>query len=297
MPDPFEALRTAPTPIDPDPAFAARLRARVARALLPQGDHRMTLQTPEATERLRQGDISYLALWVRDVQRAANFYTDVLGWHVAPESGPYREVGGLSMAHGLTDLRQSTDYLIELGAPSPRVSGPTGFVVFVVDSLLAGIDRVRTAGGWAGTPQQQSYGLVAACTDDQGMPFSLHEVPEGMPSARPRDAHQGDVAYLTFEVGDSARTRAFFGSVLGLRFTQGRIEDGWQIPDIAPMSGLSGGHAQTTIVPMYRVDDVEAAVARVRGLGGVATDPSRQPYGITSDCVDDQGTRFYLGQF
>ena len=27
-----------------------------------------------------------------------------------------------------------------------------------------------------------------------------------------------------------------------------------------------------------------------------ATDPQQQPYGITSECVDDQGTRFYLGQ-
>ncbi len=257
----------------------------------------MTLQTPETVERLRQGDISYLALWVHDVQRAADFYSDVLGWQVAPQSGPYREVGGLSMAHGLTGLRQSADYLAELGMPSPRVSEPTGFVVFVVDSLQAGIERVRAAGGWAGTPQQQPYGLVVACADDQGMPFSLHEVPESLPSMRPRDVRQGDVAYLTFEVGDSSRARAFFGSVLGLRFTPGRVEDGWQIADMAPMSGLSGGHTQTTIVPMYRVDDIEAAVARVRGLGGVATDPSRQPYGLTSDCTDNQGTRFYLGQF
>jgi predicted enzyme related to lactoylglutathione lyase len=107
---------------------------------------------------------------------------------------------------------------------------------------------------------------------------------------------QGDLAYLTFEVSDSARARAFFGSVLGLQFSRGRIEDGWNIASITPMSGLSGGHAQATIVPMYRVDDIRAAVERVRAHGGVATDPSQQPYGVTSDCTDDQGTRFYLGQ-
>src|SRR5256885_12526458 len=38
MPDPFEGLRSPAPPADPDPAFAARLRARVARALaLPKG--------------------------------------------------------------------------------------------------------------------------------------------------------------------------------------------------------------------------------------------------------------------
>jgi predicted enzyme related to lactoylglutathione lyase len=47
---------------------------------------------------------------------------------------------------------------------------------------------------------------------------------------------------------------------------------------------------------MYRVDDIHAAVERVRAEGGSATDPERQPYGLSSTCVDDQGTRFYLGQ-
>src|SRR5882724_8287884 len=82
VPDPFEALLTAPTLIDPDPAFAVRLRARVARALRSpdQGEPSMTLQTPETTNQIRQGDISYLSLWVPDLERAARFYADVLGW-------------------------------------------------------------------------------------------------------------------------------------------------------------------------------------------------------------------------
>jgi predicted enzyme related to lactoylglutathione lyase len=46
---------------------------------------------------------------------------------------------------------------------------------------------------------------------------------------------------------------------------------------------------------MWRVDDIDAAVERVRRAGGTATDPERQPYGTTSTCTDDQGTRFYLG--
>jgi len=68
------------------------------------------------------------------------------------------------------------------------------------------------------------------------------------------------------------------------------------VDDSAPMVGLQGGHPQVTIVPMYRVDDIETAVARVRAAGGTSTDPEVQPYGISADCVDDQGTRFHLGQ-
>jgi predicted enzyme related to lactoylglutathione lyase len=47
---------------------------------------------------------------------------------------------------------------------------------------------------------------------------------------------------------------------------------------------------------MYSVGDIAPAVERVRAAGGTATEPDRRPYGITAECADDQGTRFYLGQ-
>jgi hypothetical protein len=76
---------------------------------------------------------------------------------------------------------------------------------------------------------------------------------------------------------------------LGWQFSPGRVEDGWGVDDIMPMTGLGGGRAQATGVPMYRVDDIEAAVSRVRAAGGTATEPDPQPYGISAECVDDQG--------
>jgi len=59
---------------------------------------------------------------------------------------------------------------------------------------------------------------------------------------------------------------------------------------------MHGGHERATAVPMYRVDDIATAVSRVRAGGGTATDPQTQPYGLMSECTDDQGTHFYLGQ-
>jgi predicted enzyme related to lactoylglutathione lyase len=129
-----------------------------------------------------------------------------------------------------------------------------------------------------------------------GHAVGLHEVPAGPLRATTGQGRQGDVAYITLEVPDSTRARAFFGAVLGLQFTPGRAEDGWNVNNILPMSGLHGGHHQTTVVPMYRVDDVGAAVERVRAAGGIAGGPAQQPYGITADCTDDQDTHFYLGQ-
>jgi predicted enzyme related to lactoylglutathione lyase len=49
---------------------------------------------------------------------------------------------------------------------------------------------------------------------------------------------------------------------------------------------------------MWTVPDIDAAVARVREAGGnVLAEPSRQPYGVTAECSDDQGSQFYLAEF
>ncbi len=121
--------------------------------------------------------------------------------------------------------------------------------------------------------------------------------PAGAPApATTADGH-GDLGYITMEVVvDSVRARSFHGSVLGWRFRPGHAEGGWDVEDVAPMVGMIGGASTATIVPMYQVDDLAIAVERVRATGGTATDPERQPYGVTSACTDDQGTRFHLGQ-
>ena len=84
--------------------------------------------------------------------------------------------------------------------------------------------------------------------------------------------------------------------MLGWRFSPGRVENGWQVDDVRPGTGIRGGQDRATGVPMYLVDDIGSAVQRVRTVGGTASEPERQPYGVTSDCVDDQGTRFFLGE-
>jgi len=234
-------------------------------------------------ELMKPGDIGYVSLWVGDVDRAVQFYGSVLGWAVAPGSGAQgRQVAGTELHHGLW------------GGVAPS----TLFLCFLVDDVEAAVTRVRQAGGEAHDPVDAPYGRVAECVDDQGTPFAVFRPPSGGPGPRlaPHGTHQGDLAYVTLEVGDSARTRAFYGAVLGWRFTPGRVDDGWQVDDVRPGTGLHGGHESARAVPMYLVDDIAAAVARVRAAGGTASDPEHQPYGMSSNCVDDQGTRFSLGQ-
>jgi predicted enzyme related to lactoylglutathione lyase len=234
---------------------------------------------------LRHGDVTYTSVWVPDVERAVAFYGSVLGWRfVAGSEARGRRVEGLRQNIGLWGGEQH----------------PTTFLCFAVDDMAAAIERVRAAGGHAEEPTREPHGLTATCTDDQGMTFALYERSPDDSVPSPASYRPGELCYLTIEVPDSARARAFFGSVLGWEFTPGQAEDGWgaliEGEEARYMTGLHGGHARTTVVPMYFVDDIDAAVERVRAAGGTATDPERQPYGIMSKCVDDQGSDFYLGQ-
>ena len=97
---------------------------------------------------------------------------------------------------------------------------------------------------------------------------------------------------------DSASFREFYARTLNWSFQPGRVDDGWEIEGTHPMAGVAGGFDRGVTVPMWTVDDVEAAVERVRAAGGtIVEEPSRQSYGTSALCTDDQGSRFYLGAF
>jgi uncharacterized glyoxalase superfamily protein PhnB len=259
------------------------------RWLIAQESTRDPEPTREVPMAPRHGDIGYVSLWVPDVDRAASFFSRVLGWQYAPGSGNQgRQVQGFALHHGLWG----------------GVERATLFLCFAVDDLQGAIDRVRLSGGTAAEAHEEPYGTISECVDDQGVQFAIFAPPGGVAESRgARGAAgstgdvQGTLSYITMEVPDSSRTRAFYGSVLGWSFSAGSVADGWQVEDVSPMVGVSGGHDLATTVPMYQVDDIDIAVERARASGGTATSPEVQPYGITSTCTDDQGTRFYLGQF
>lgn len=281
MPDAFEQLRAADDPVEPDPAFRERLRAVLARAVdLPEGVAVSTVDlTDPMSATVRHGDLAYASLWVPDVARAATFFASVLGWEYQPGSAPQgRQIVGREPHHGMWETDE----------------GPTLFLTFSVDDVDEALERVRAAGGTAGEAVDEPYGRVAECVDPTGTAFAVHQLTPGAPRVPLNGARHGDLAYVTMEVVDSAVTRAFYGAVLGWEVAPGQVEDGWGPIDVAPMTGFHGGHDRGTVVPMYRVDDIAAALERVRDAGGTAPPAERQPYGLSALCEDDQGTRFYL---
>jgi predicted enzyme related to lactoylglutathione lyase len=112
----------------------------------------------------------------------------------------------------------------------------------------------------------------------------------------------GDVSYLTLALPDAAAGRGFYGRVLGWTFGAGQLEtEGNQVDAVIPQVGLRPGPVgrdpvTAGVIPSWRVDDIGAAVQVLRSLGGTATEPITQPYGLESECTDGRGFRFWLHQ-
>ena len=246
--------------------------SRNATVIDPFG-HRWLLHTPldALPDTERPGDIGYLWITTPEPDRTTAFYGSVLGWEF---DGP--NVVGQSLPMG-----------VGTGEPGVHLS-------YAVDDVAAAVERVRAAGGTATDPEDRPYGTASDATDDQGVVFSLHRA--GLGARSPENgARSGDLSYLTLQVVDSGRARAFYGEVLGWSFHPGGRPDGWSPEGVSPMTGMHGGNARAAAVPMWKVADVPAAVARVRAAGGTSTDPEEKPYGVTAECRDDQGMHFYLG--
>jgi predicted enzyme related to lactoylglutathione lyase len=243
--------------------------------------HRWMLSGPVAgaVSRIRHGDIGYVSMWTGDPDRAAAFYGHVLGWRYDPAS------------HQVTNTTQRIGIF--------AVAGPrTLFCCYAVTDLQAARQAILAAGGEVDAVEQFDFGAVLGATDPSGAAFAVYQPVGADPRPALNGAGPGELSYVTFQVADSATFREFYGRVLGWTFEPGRIDDGWQIEGAHPMSGVAGGSAEQVTVPMWTVADVDAAVARVREAGGtVLEEPSQQSYGASALCTDDQGARFYLGQF
>lgn len=252
--------------------------ARNATLIDPFG-HRWMLSGPAAVPGIRHGDLGYVSVWTPDADRAAAFYGHVLGWAFDAAS------------HRVTNTDLPTGI-------SARPGTPTLFCCYAVTDVEAARAAITEAGGVAGEARRTDHGVLLDATDPQGVAFAVFEPPAGRKRPELNGSGPGELSYVTHLVPDSAGFRDFYGRVLGWTFEPGRVSDGWQVVGTHPMAGAAGGNASPTTVPMWTVSDIGAAVARVREAGGtVLAEPARQPYGVTAECADDQGGRFYLGEF
>jgi uncharacterized glyoxalase superfamily protein PhnB len=325
MTDPFDVLRITDSPLGPRPEFATELRKTLANAL----ENTMTdadtdTDTLTGTARDHQHDHAHLQtvtayISVRNAAAALAFYVEAFdAVEVSRLLGDDGRIGHAEIIIGSSKLMLADEYPeIDSVGPETR-GGPTCSFSIEVADVDASFERAVAAGAIIERPVADQFhgNRMGWVRDPFGHRWTLSMPIAGFQHADYVDGgkqagfelienqHQlkkhadGDLYYFTLAVHDLAKAQAFFGAVLG-----------WEFPDpqpdnhqthIANISAPPGGIAQvepggsTRAQLWFVVDDIHAAVMKVRELGGSAEAPVLFDSGWSADCVDDQGTTFNL---
>jgi predicted enzyme related to lactoylglutathione lyase len=161
-----------------------------------------------------------------------------------------------------------------------------------VDDVDGTTERARRAGAaMERPPTDQPYGRGSVIVDPFGHRWMLLKPPADATRLR-----QGDVANVTMTARDPQRAKEFYEAVLQVPFSPAHPGT-WRTEEIAPPLGIRPSQDAAPEVQLsYRVDDIAAAVERVRAAGGRADEPGRRPFGLSAECVDNQGATFHLWQ-
>ena len=89
---------------------------------------------------------------------------------------------------------------------------------------------IADAGGVASDASQAPHGPTVEATDPFGFAFAVYQPLADTPRPALNGTGAGQLSYVTFQVGDSAVFRDFYGRVLGWRFEPGRVDDGTPPP-------------------------------------------------------------------
>jgi uncharacterized glyoxalase superfamily protein PhnB len=316
MTDPFDALRNVDTPIDPRPDFAAELRHTLATNLettMTDTARQHEADAPvHAVHTPEQTITAYIS--VRNASAALAFYVEAFdAVELSRLVGDDGRIGHAELTIGSSKLMLADEYPeIDSVGPETR-GGPTCSFTIEVPDADASFERAVAAGaiierpvadefhgnrmGWVRDPFGHRWTLstpIAGFDREKYANASKEQGFELIESQQLKAHGRGDLYYFTLPMHDLARAQAFFGAVLGWQFNA--PQEGHIANISAPPGGMIevGNDASTRPQLWFVVDDIHAAVATVRELGGTASDPVLYDSGWSADCVDDQGTIFNL---
>jgi len=297
--DPFEALREPVTPVDPDPGFARRLRMRLTREVFAPSGGTMSQQTVATRVEREPAWPPTLTPYivVSDARRAMDWYVEAFG---AQRRGELHVNADGTIGHAEVGIGDAVLMFSEASGlwPDVPVRAPGSPATFShslhleVDDVDGTTERARRSGASVERePADQPYGRSSVIVDPFGHRWILLR-----PPARATRLRQGDVANVTMMARDAHRAREFYEAVLRVPFSSGH-PGAWRTEEISPpLSILSSQGSEPGVQLSYRVDDIAAAVERVRVAGGRADEPVRRAFGLLAECVDDQGATFRLWQ-
>jgi predicted enzyme related to lactoylglutathione lyase len=289
--DPLTALYGDDLPVDPDPAFAARLRARLEAALsLPAGTRGVDMSGTDSllaelaapARRAAGAVIPYLA--VADARAALDWYAAALGAEVV--GTPIAMADG-RIGHAELSVAGATVYLAdeypELGLKAPAPQSVSVSLLVQVADTDATLQRAREQGARVQREPYEDHGSRNAAIVD---PFGHRWMLAGPRTGAVVAIRHGDVGYVSVNTPDAARAAAFYAHVLGWRY------DGHHVAGTDLSMGIHETPGPSTLFCCYAVDDLDAARAAILAGGGTVGQPQQREFGTVLDATDPQGTPF-----
>jgi uncharacterized glyoxalase superfamily protein PhnB len=234
---------------------------------------------------------------VSDARRAMDWYVEVFGAQRRGE--PHVNSDG-TIGHAEVGIGDAVLMFSEASDlwPDVPVRAPDSPATFShslhlgVDDVDASTERARRNGASVERePADQPYGRAAVIVDPFGHRWILLR-----PPAQATRLRQGDVANVAMMAPDADQAKEFFEAVLQVPFSPAHPGT-WRTDQTRPpLSILPWQGAELEVQLSYRVDDIAAAVERVRAAGGRADEPARRRFGLLAECADDQGATFRLWQ-
>jgi predicted enzyme related to lactoylglutathione lyase len=246
------------------------------------------------------GRVLWYELLTTDMKAAEKFYTDVVGWTVAPFEGSAQ---AYDVWMRTADAAVGGVMTIPQGMHFP----PHWGMYIGVPKLEAAVADIERRGGSTLSPliEVPQVGRMRTMKDPQGAPFSILE--PAMPGTPPDTEPQlGAVSWHELYTSDAEAALKFYTELYGWKPTEamdmGAMGKYHMFASGASFGGgmMNKPAAMAQVPPnwgfYFRVPDVHAAAERVKAGGGqVLNGPMEVPGGDwVVNCLDPQGAAFGL---
>lgn len=247
------------------------------------------------------GRFCWYELMSKDPNGSKAFYTELVGW--ASEPFP----GGGDTPYDLWLLDQTPiGGLMALPEEAQKQGAPTHWLPYVsTPNTDASAEKASALGGTVMVAPQDipGVGRFAVLKDPQGAMFAVY-TPAGETPGHDGARGVGEFSWHELATTDYAQAFAFYQQLFGWHKTDdmdmgphgiyrmyGRLDD--------TLGGMFNKTAEMPVVAwlLYiSISDIEAAVAKVKTLGGrVLNGPMEVPGGdLIAQCIDAQGGTFAL---
>jgi predicted enzyme related to lactoylglutathione lyase len=248
------------------------------------------------------GKFVWYDLMTSDPKAAQNFYCQLIGW------GTQEWEGGDQPYTMWTNKETPLGGVMEMPEEVRAAGAPPHWMAYVsVNDVEETVSKVTEAGGSVlhEATDVPGAGSFAVLSDPQGAAFAIYKSASEENQSPSKESQIGEFSWNELATSDYKNAFSFYSELFGWEPQEAMDMGPGGIYQIyghagAPLGGMFNKPAEMTGPPMWlyyvTVDDVDAAVANVKELGGqVLNGPMEVPDGDRiAQCVDPQGALFAL---